>query len=350
MKATVLRGNEMVVVDDLPAPTPRPGQVRARVLACGICGSDLHFARHAHDFVRLAAEMVEPPSLTSRGIDLGRDIFMGHEFCAEVLEVGPDTDAPAPGTVVTSVPALETETGHITLAYTNDAPCGYSEEMLLSADLLLRVPNGLHPNLAALTEPTAVGFHAVTRSGIRAGDGAVVIGCGPVGLAIVAVLAARGIEPIVTADFSPARRDLAARMGAHVIVDAGVESGIEVWRRASNGRSMVVFEAVGSPGVLNAIMREAPRRTRIVVAGVCMEVDNLVPYFGAGKELELVFTFGYDHDEFAQALRSIADGSVDVAPMITGTVPLDQVPDAFRRLATPNEDAKILVTPAGAAS
>ena len=72
--------------------------------------------------------------------DLGRDIFMGHEFSAEVLEIGPDTIGPKPGTLVTSIPAMLTMTGVKDLVYSNDLPAGYSERMLLSAPMLVEVP------------------------------------------------------------------------------------------------------------------------------------------------------------------------------------------------------------------
>lgn len=121
------------------------------------------------------------PSDTWYRTDLARDVFMGREFAAEALEAGPDTVAPTPGTIVTSIPALLAPTGIRDLAYGNDLPGGYSERMLLSAPLLLTVPNGLDPKHAASTEPMAVGLHAVNRSRIAPGGGAVVLGCGPVG-------------------------------------------------------------------------------------------------------------------------------------------------------------------------
>ena len=173
---------------------------------------------------------------------------MGHEFCGTVLDLGPSTDGPAPGTVVTSVPIMVTATGIQDLAYTNLQPCGYSERMLLSALLTLEVPNGLAPTHAALTEPMAVGLHAVNRSGLQAGDGAVVVGCGPVGLAVIAALKLLGVAPIVAADFSPARRALAATMGAHEVVDPATETPFQAWTRVGGGKQMAVFEAVGVPG------------------------------------------------------------------------------------------------------
>ena len=345
MRAVALRDGELVVRDDVPEPVPAFGQVLVQVKACGICGSDLHFTKHGGTMLALGREMEGAPAMGGEPVDLSRDVFMGHEFAAEVLEVGPGTEAPEPGTLVTAIPVMFDANGVSNLAYTNDYPAGYGERMLLSAPLLNPVPAGLDARHAALTEPTAVGLHAVNRSGIAAGEGAVVLGCGPVGLAVVAVLAQRGIEPIVAADFSPTRRAMAQAMGAHEVVDPATETAFDAWARAGGARQLVVFEAVGVPGMIDDAMRRAPMRSRILVVGVCMERDAITPFFGIPKELEVRFSFGYDPGEFAESLRAIAEGELDVTPMITGEVDLDGVPGAFDDLSHPDEHCKILVVP-----
>jgi threonine dehydrogenase-like Zn-dependent dehydrogenase len=343
MRAAVLSGGRMLVRDDVPEPVPGPGQLLAEVKACGICGSDLHFAKSGATLVQLISSMRGAPALGA-GVDLARDVFMGHEFCAEVLELGPDTEGPAPGTLVTSVPIMLGPTGIQDLAYSNDLPAGYSERMLLSASLVQRVPSGLGAGHAALTEPMAVGLHAVNRSGVAPGEGAVVIGCGPVGIAVIASLALRGVEPVVAADYSPMRRALAKRMGAHRVLDPSTEDVFEVWGSAGGAAPPVVFEAVGVPGVIDAALRSAPPRARLVVVGVCMGRDQITPFFGIAKELSVQFCLGYDLEEFAGTLRSIAEGALDVSPLITGEVGIDGVAGAFEDLANPDDHCKILVT------
>jgi len=238
-----------------------------------------------------------------------------------------------------------TMTGIRNLAYSNDLPGGYGERMLLAAPFVLEVPNGLDARAAALTEPTAVGMHAVNRSGIAPGDGAVVLGCGPVGLAVIAVLAQRGIEPVVAADPSPARRAIAAAMGAHEVVDPGVEPALDAWARVGAGRPLVVFEAVGVPGMIDDVLRRAPARSRVLVVGVCMQRDTVTPFFGIAKELTIEFAFAYDPQEFAASLHAIAEGELDVTPMVTGEVGLDGVPGAFDDLGHPDRHCKVLVVP-----
>src|SRR5690349_8412090 len=106
MRAAVLSNGELLVREDVPEPVPGFGQVLVEVAACGICGSDLHFAKHGHTMLELGKQMQGTPTLEAEDVDLSRDVFMGHEFTARVLEVGPETQAAAPGTLVTSIPVL----------------------------------------------------------------------------------------------------------------------------------------------------------------------------------------------------------------------------------------------------
>lgn len=348
VRACVMRDRQLVV-DEVPDPRPESGQLLVRILACGICGSDLHFLRHAERMVAMSEELLPSMGLiadmTVPRIDLSRDIVMGHEFCAEVLELGPDTAAPKPGTRVVSMPALISSAGIHQLAYNNDYPGGYADLMLLSSALALPVPDGLSTDEAALTEPLAVGMHAVAKSGITPGEAAVVVGCGPVGLAVIAGLRMAGVEVIVASDFSPARRALAATLGATEVVDPDDEPVIEAWRRIDGRRTLVAFEAVGVPGTIQQLLRDLPPASRVTVVGVCMEPDTVLPFYAIAKELSLQFVLAYNPAEFADSLRAIAEERVDLSPMITGTVDLPAVPGAFEALGRPDEHVKILVEP-----
>jgi threonine dehydrogenase-like Zn-dependent dehydrogenase len=339
----------MVLRDDVPEPVPAQGQVLVDVTVCGICGSDLHFAKHGDQMVKLTREMTGMPVEGGLPVDVAGDVFMGHEFSAEVLEAGPDTDAPPSGTAVTSLPVLLSPKGFEPILASNTTIGGYAERMLLSVPLLLRLPNGMDPRHAALTEPMAVGLHAVNKSAIQPGEETLVIGCGPIGIAIIAALRNRGAESIVAADYSRMRRELATAMGAHRTVDPAQESPFD------SAKPAVVFEAVGRPGVVNDVMRRAPMNTRLIVAGACMEPDTVMPLFGTAKEINVQFVNAYDYNEFAESSpcpsggrcprRAIAEGEIDVAPLITGEVGLDAVGRAFDDLAEPDTHCKILVTP-----
>ena len=358
MRATVMR-NQRLVVTDLPQPEPGPGEVMVKTLACGICGSDLHALRHAEQFVEASRRAGSVFTM-----DLTRDVVMGHEFCAEIVEYGPETTRVLrTGTRVCSRPSLIRADGPRTVGYSNDTPGGYAEYMRLTESLLLPVPNGLVTEHAALTEPMAVGLHAVAKARLESDDAPLVIGCGPVGLAVIAALRLHGTRPIVAADFSARRRELATALGADLVVDPAQSTPWQSWREAAVWRDTsrapvlppwiagpprrpaVVFECVGVPGVLDQIMAAAPRGTRIIVVGVCMEADTIYPMLGISKELNLQFVLGYTPDEFAATLDHIAEGRIPVAPLITGKVGVEGVARAFEALASPERHAKILVEP-----
>jgi len=338
MKAAVFRDGD-IVVGDIPEPKPAAGQVLVKTLACGICGSDLHAARHAPNMVAMSKRV---PGRVA--MDLSRDIVFGHEFCCEVLDYGPGTERRLkPGARAVSMPVMplsaETRT---TIGYSNDFPGGYAERMVLAAPLLLEVPNGLSSDHAALTEPLAVGIHAVEKAALAKDDVPLVIGCGPVGLAVIVGLRLKGVHPIIAADFSPKRRELAARMGADIVIDPAKETP---YGKLPIGRRAVIFECVGVPGLLQQVFEAAPRDARIVVAGVCMEPDRIEPFFGIVKELSLQFVLGYTPEEFARCLRLLADGEVDAAALISGKVGIAGVKGAFAELANPERHTKILVEP-----
>jgi threonine dehydrogenase-like Zn-dependent dehydrogenase len=357
MRAAVMRGQKLLATS-VPEPQPQAGEVLVRTLACGICGSDLHMLKHAPHVVettrRAGAPMLMDPS---------QDVVMGHEFCAEIVDYGPGCQKNLKvGARVCSLPVLVRGGQPLQVGYSNEVPGGYAEYMVLSEMLLLEVPAELCTQHAALTEPMAVGWHAVEKANLTAEDVPLVIGCGPVGLAVIAALKIRGVGPIVAADFSSKRRRLAEAMGADVTVDPGAESHYRSWEEAARKpdaeslsglqallvppyRPAVVFECVGVPGVIQQILQEVPRYARLVVVGVCMETDRMEPIFAATKELNLQFVFGYLPQEFAASLQHLAEGRLQAAPLITGTVGVDGVAAAFEELADPERHAKIIVEP-----
>jgi len=337
MKAAIFRGGN-IVVDTLPVPVPGQNQVLVKVLCCGICGSDLHAAKHAH---RMAAVTKRIPGRIP--MELDKDVVFGHEFCCEVIDYGPKTEKKLkPGTRVCAMPVMLEADGPKGMGYSNKYIGGYAEQMLLAAPLLLEVPNGLSTDHAALTEPLAVGVHAVEKGALTGDEAPLVIGCGPVGLAVIAALRLKGIRQIVAADFSAKRRELAVKMGADVVVDPAKE---DPYARIAQAKRTVIFECVGVPGVIQQMFEKVPRDARIVVVGVCMEPDTIEPMFGIVKELSLQFVLGYTPQEFAGSLQLLADGKVDAPSLITAKVGLDGVKGAFADLGNPEQHTKILVEP-----
>lgn len=347
MRAAVMK-NWSLRVDDIPVPTPGSGQVLTKVLACGICGSDLHLLVHGEESRRLSEELADDAPVDGPRPNMfvpDHDMVMGHEYCCEVVDVGPNVNNLKVGDTIVSFPITFDEQGVHGVGFSNKYPGGYSEMLVANEMMSIKVPNGLSHELAALTEPLAVGVHAVAKSRIAPGDAALIIGLGPVGLACIAELKMRGIGPIIGADFSPKRRALAELLGADVVVDPRETPAIAAWRKVDGKKPLVIFEAVGVPGMIEQTMRMAPKDSRVLVVGACMQQDTFHPMLGIQKELSIQFALGYTPLEFDSALRAIAEGKVDLAPLITGRVPIDGVPQAFTDLGDPETHAKILVTP-----
>ena len=334
----VLMARGSLWVDDVDLPTPGPGEVLVKSRACGICGSDLHAAQHTEDFVATSREAGGAFKLTTFD-----PVVLGHEFCAEVVDFGPDTTrSQRPGDLVCAIPALLREPIE-PIGYSANVPGGFAEYMVLSERFLQRVPEGTPAEAAALTEPLAVGYHAVNKANLGGDEAIVVLGCGPVGLAVITALAARGAGPIVAADFSPGRRDHAARQGAHHVCDPAVEDTFKA--KELEGRPMVVFECVGVPGVIDDLFLRVPQDTRIVVVGVCLQTDHMRPLIAINKELSLQFVLGYSRKEFAESLTHIADGVFDVGGLVSHQIGLEDVAETFTALKDPERYAKVIVEP-----
>jgi threonine dehydrogenase-like Zn-dependent dehydrogenase len=343
MKAAIATGTG-ITLGQVPDPVPGPGQVLAAPLATGICGSDLHL----EEALRALADAAPP-------------IVMGHEFCAGILEHGPGTPARlAAGTRVVSVPYADGPSGPEGLGLSPVLSGGFAERMVLQESLLLPVPDGLPDDQAALTEPLAVGLHAVRAARPEAGQVALVVGCGPIGLAVIAGLKAEGLGPVIAADYAPARRRMAEGLGADVVIDPAASSPYSRWSDLGvtehppspllpagldRPGDVIVFECVGVPGVIQQIIDGVPRHARIVVVGACIPPDTVTPVTAILKEVSMTFVYAYRQHEFAQALDLLATGRVDMAALVTGHVGLDGVARAFDDLREPGHHAKIIVQP-----
>jgi threonine dehydrogenase-like Zn-dependent dehydrogenase len=379
MKAVTCTNAKLEVVNQ-PTPTPAKGQLLIDVLRSGICGSDLHARTHCDELADVMDETGYPDFMRSH-----QSVVFGHEFCGEVLDHGPHTrKSPRAGTPVVALPLIRRGEKVHAIGLSTKAPGAYAEQLIVEQSLALPVPNGLPADKAALTEPMAVGWHAVQRGEVGKGQVAIVIGCGPIGLAVILMLKAHGVRTVIASDFSPGRRALATKCGADVVVDPAQDSpyakakghghletapdalGLavstveklhklrlpwwHVWRAAdaigaATPKHPVIFECVGVPGVIDDIITGTPLFSRVVVVGVCMGADRLRPSMAINKEIDLRFVLGYTPMEFRDTLHMIADGKVDVTPLVTGTVGLDGVDNAFDALGDPEAHAKILIDP-----
>jgi (R,R)-butanediol dehydrogenase / meso-butanediol dehydrogenase / diacetyl reductase len=343
MRAALLR-RDQIVVEKVADPKPGPGDVVVKVLACGICGSDLHMGQHMHHIIENGKAAGVPTADFERAVNDG--VVLGHEFVGEIVDFGPDTQRTLKtGQRVCSMPFV-LKSGVPVLVGSNPETMGaYAEYMLLTEALLMPVDERVTDEAAAFVEPLGIAIHAVNKSGITPDHAAIVVGCGPIGLAIVAVLKARGIKHIVASDLSARRRELAGVMGATHIVNGASESVIAKTASVAPTAPVIVFENTGARGMLNRVVLEAPQNTTIVVTGIAPGSDSFMPLVAVGKELNFKFVIYYTPQEFAEALDMVRSGAVNCKPLITGKIGLNGVAQAFKDLADPERHAKIIIDP-----
>ncbi|MCK7597656.1 zinc-binding dehydrogenase [Microbulbifer sp. CAU 1566] len=340
MKSIVMRDGS-IHLETQPVPEPGPGQVLVKTLACGICGSDLHLTNHSDEVFDLYKKLGMMPADDS----VKPEIMLGHEYSAEVVAYGPETKATLPvGSRVTSIPVLMSQQG-AAIGVTPEVPGAYSEYFLLDEALMLALPEHLPAQAAAVTEPLAVGLHSVKRSGISADEVALVAGCGPIGLSVIAALRARGVGHIIASDPRASGRARALAMGAHEAVDPTAEDEVAKAASVAGASRLVIFECVGIHQLLNGFIQRAPVNACLVVTGVHTAESKVNFAYGLVKELDIKFSYMCTAEDFAECLQQLASGEINWRVLWTGKVGIDGVSAAFETLTQPNSHVKVLVEP-----
>ena len=338
MRAAVFHAPDRpLVIEEVPDPTPGPQDLVVEVKCCGICGSDLH------------------ASGPSGGLPDG--CVMGHEFAGRVVEVGSEaTGGFSPGDAVTAIPGIgcgacaECLAGDVMhcdalkITGLGDLPGAYAQYLRVGSNETLRLPEALDFRQGALVEPLAVGLNAVRAAGMTSGQNVMVMGAGPIGLAVTLWARFFGARTILVSEPAPGRRAMAEAMGATHAVD-GATAAAPLLAEMPRGGADVIFECVGVPGLLAQCVGLAAVRSKVVVAGVCMQPDPWVPGVAVVKELQLQFVLAYRKSDFQLTLDMMSQGRIDPGPMVTDRVPLSEMPEAFESLKRPSTQCKVLVEP-----
>jgi (R,R)-butanediol dehydrogenase/meso-butanediol dehydrogenase/diacetyl reductase len=322
---------QLTTVDD---PTPSPGEVVVAVEACGICGSDLHVV----DALPMPGHV------------------LGHEVAGTVAAVGEGVDGWAEGDPVMPLSLATCGRCEACLAGRPrkcataqmlgvETPGGYAEYVTAPAHDLVALPPDLDLGVAALTEPLAVARHAVGRGGLTPGESTLVLGAGPVGLAVALWLRRLGAGAVVVSDPQPGSRAKAEALGVDLALDptAG-DLGTQLADAGLTAPSLVL-ECVGLPGLADQAAAVAALDGRVVVVGVCMAEDRYVPYTSMAKELDWRFAFYYCRADVEATVAALADGSLPGADLVTGEVDLIEAGARFDALKAGTDDTKVLIRP-----
>jgi (R,R)-butanediol dehydrogenase/meso-butanediol dehydrogenase/diacetyl reductase len=335
MKAAIFKGQNQMAVADVPKPTAGRGEVVLKVHACGICGSDLHAVQY--------------------GLGMPPDTVMGHEFCGEICEIGPDVKGFKLGERVTSLPYISC--GDCEHCRAGDGmrcaairgiglgqlPGAYAEYVLCGQSSLLKLPDNVSSRMGATVEPLSVGLHGLNRAGFRPGAACVVMGAGPIGLATLIWCKAKGAQAVVVSELAPGRFDVAQRLGATAVVNPQKENPGAKVKEITGREPDIVFECIGVKSTLQSAVEMVAPRGRVAVLGVCMEPDQIMPLACVLKEIRLDFVLGYSRAEFEETIAALSTGKIDVQPVITDVIGVDQVPQMFQALRKPTGQAKVLV-------
>jgi (R,R)-butanediol dehydrogenase / meso-butanediol dehydrogenase / diacetyl reductase len=321
-----------LVIEQRPDPTPGPGQLTLRVRCAGVCGSDL-----------------------AAGSYLPDGSVLGHELCGEVVAIG----AGAPGgwregELVTAVPSigcgacgscLGGDPVHCPRArYVGlQCPGAFAEYVTVGALETIRLPESMDAAMGALIEPVAIGLHQVNASSVGVGSRVAVIGCGPIGLAVVAWCRHGGADVVVASDPVGFRRELAAICGADRVVDPTSDDLVAVCREAMGGvLPDVVFDCAGSR--LGDAIRLVRVGGRVIEAAYAAEPVPIDVPRALLKEATLVFPSWYQTHEFHTTIGAIVADRLPVKAMVTHRIALDDLPSAYTALRQPTDQGKVLVT------
>ena len=341
MKIVALAAPGRMEVREVPDPVPEKGEVVIAVSHCGICGSDLHEFSSNRSSPRLLG-MFQP--------------VMGHEFTGRVVAVGEGVNGPREGDLVAVHPGGSCGRCDFCLAgrsnlcvagygvgYTRQG--AYAEYVRIRADQPVRLPDKSWLERAALSEPLGVALRALNRGGLEEGETVFIAGGGPIGLLTLLAARHKGASAVLVSESAASRRALAERLGAAAALDPADAVPDKVRERTGGLGSHLSVECVGVAAAMDDCLAATRRGGRIVVAGAFEQPYQIDLLRLLVQEQSVLGTFGYAA-EFGEAVELIVSGAIDVAPLISNVVTLDELPAAFDGLASDREgQQKVLVRP-----
>jgi (R,R)-butanediol dehydrogenase/meso-butanediol dehydrogenase/diacetyl reductase len=351
MRAAVWHKQRDIRVEDVPTPKdPAPGWVQIRVHWCGICGSDLHEYVAGPVFIPVD----QPHPVTG----LVGKCILGHEFSGEIIKVGAGVNEYSVGDAVTADACQHCgecfycAQGQHNLcdriAFTglmNDG--AFAPLVNVPANVLYRLPAGFSPEAGALIEPLSVGMHAVRQAGDLTGASVVVVGAGTIGLCTIMCAKAAGAAQVIALEMSSARKEKALEVGATTVLDpAQCDALVEIRKLTARRGADFSFECIGNKHTAKVAIDAVRKAGTCVLVGIFEEPSAFNFFDIVASEKKVVGSIAY-RDEFAQVIALIADGRIDVTPLITGRIDLNDIVSlGFEELVNNKEhNIKIIVRP-----
>lgn len=339
MKAIVYEGPEKLVYREVPNVTPGKGEVKIKVKACGICGSDVH------GYLGVTGRRIAP-------------MVMGHEFAGEITELGEGVENCKIGSRVSVYPVNfcgnceMCKKGDVHLCYNKkaygvlDTNGAFAEYICVPAKCCFPVEDKVNDDLASLMEPLAVAYRGVEHAGDLTGKNVLIVGAGTIGLLALACVKRKKTEKVIVSDLSDHRLEIAAQMGADIVINPAKEDFKEKIMETTKGSGVeIAIEAVGiAPTVQQAM-------SALAFGGTAVWIGNNKPMIEINmqeivtKELSVRGSFLYGYQEFKQVMELMNQGEFNIEPLISKEVSLEEAPGYFEKLAhNPGNLIKVVVT------
>ncbi len=345
MTAAVMLEPGVIRLEERPLPVPEADEALVKVMAVGICGSDMHYYEHG----RIGPYVVEKP------------IILGHECAGVIAAVGANVTSVRVGDRVAVEPGITCgrcdacKQGRYNLCpevsflATPPVDGAFVQYIKIREDFLFPIPDHLSFEEASLNEPFSVGIHAAKRTGLRPGDSVAIIGMGPVGLMAVAAAKAFGAAKIIAADLEPFRLEAARKIGADHVINVAEQDALAEIKRWTGGKGVdVAFETAGNPKALQTTLASLRRGGKMAVIGLPQqdEIPLNVPFI-ADNEVDIYGIFRYANT-YPQGISFLSGGISDVKALITDRFPLSAAQEAMEHARiNKNRSIKVMVYPNG---
>jgi Threonine dehydrogenase and related Zn-dependent dehydrogenases len=344
MKAAILKKPLEIAMEELPVPRPGSGEVLVKVMAVGVCGSDVHYYEHG----RIGPYVVESP------------LILGHECAGVVVACGPGVTRFRPGDRVAVEPGVTCgrcalcKAGrynlcpHVRFLATPPVDGAFVQYLVHREDFLFAIPDSMSFEEAALIEPFSVTIHALNRAGFHPGQSAAVIGLGPVGLMTVAAARAFGASLVIGCDREAERMNAALKLGADAVVEAGQDAAREIRRATDYIGVDVALETAGHPMAVQTAFQSVRRGGRMAVIGLPAdpEVKFNIPHL-CDNEIEVYGIFRYANT-YAQGISLMSAGLPGIRELVTDRFDLEHTEQALTQAMTNKRTSlKVFVYPNG---